>query len=235
MADFTQYGHATAEWLAVTDSRPPIPGHLELKEMQRLTNMYREQLALSEMEKLKDYPILMKDYTVTSRDGFPLEVRTYRPASAEEGARLPVYIHLHGGGYVFGNIPSEDGICTRIVEEVRGTALGVNTLPASAVPLFQSVTLSCFRTFSPYSSGRLCRPSVRARGTSTNEALFYGQKLVEAGVPTDVHVFNGLPHGFRRFGDQLAESKRWDKVMEDGIKWALSKPEPTGKFEIKLE
>jgi hypothetical protein len=54
-------------------------------------------------------------------------------------------------------------------------------------------------------------------------------------VPTDVHVFDGLPHGFRRFGDQLTESKRWDSVMENGIKWALSKPERSGMFEIKLE
>jgi hypothetical protein len=54
-------------------------------------------------------------------------------------------------------------------------------------------------------------------------------------VPTDVHVFKGLPHGFRRFGDQLTESKRWDAVMENGIKWALSNPEPSAKFEIKLE
>lgn len=52
-------------------------------------------------------------------------------------------------------------------------------------------------------------------------------------VPTDVHVFKGLPHGFRRYGEQLTESKRWDKVMEDGIRWALSNPKPSGKFEVK--
>ncbi|CVK91307.1 related to lipase/esterase [Fusarium mangiferae] len=353
MADFTQYGHATAEWLAVKDSRPPIPGHLDLKEMQRLTNMYREQLAQSEMEKLKDYPIHMKDYTVTSRDGFPLEVRTYRPASAEEGSRLPVYIHLHGGGYVFGNIPSEDAICIRIAVMTNVTVVNLNYrhAPDYAYPTAWEDVVDAFHWVHDHidellgvpsqvvvggiSAGAqlaasltlrqniapdaLSRPKLAGQvlmipalvhpdcyapimeqmrepslssyvqnadapminnaaldkftgllkvqnpdpkdvrlniGLATveqlknmpsstlgicgldplrDEALFYGQKLVEAGTPTDVHVFNGLPHGFRRFGDQLAESKRWDKVMEDGIKWALSKPEPSGKFEIKLE
>lgn len=51
-------------------------------------------------------------------------------------------------------------------------------------------------------------------------------------VPTDIHVFKGLPHGFRRYGDQLTESKRWDKVMEEGITWALSNPEARN-FEVK--
>jgi acetyl esterase/lipase len=29
--------------------------------------------------------------------------------------RLPVYIHLHGGGFLFGTLSSEDSICSRIV------------------------------------------------------------------------------------------------------------------------
>jgi hypothetical protein len=52
-------------------------------------------------------------------------------------------------------------------------------------------------------------------------------------VPIDVHVFKGLPHGFRRFGEQLTESERWDKVMEEGIRWALSRPDPSWKVRIQ--
>lgn len=54
-------------------------------------------------------------------------------------------------------------------------------------------------------------------------------------VPTNVHVFRGVPHAFRRFGDKLpAASKYWDKVMSDGIPWALSNPS-AGEFEIKSD
>lgn len=63
------------------------------------------------------------------------------------------------------------------------------------------------------------------------------ESLVLTGVrvPTDVHVFPGVPHGFRRYGDKLAaSSKRWDEVMTNGISWALSSPE-VGSFEIKSE
>lgn len=53
-------------------------------------------------------------------------------------------------------------------------------------------------------------------------------------VPTNVHVFPGVPHGFRRYGDKLAASPKWDEVMSDAIPWALSNPE-AGPFEIKSD
>lgn len=51
-------------------------------------------------------------------------------------------------------------------------------------------------------------------------------------VPTNTNVFKGLPHGFRRFGDKLSACKNWDLVIEDGIRWAWSKPSASGKFII---
>jgi hypothetical protein len=53
-------------------------------------------------------------------------------------------------------------------------------------------------------------------------------------VPTDVNLFMGVPHGFRRFGDKLSASKLWDKAMEGGIGWVLSQPSASQQFEIKL-
>jgi acetyl esterase/lipase len=68
-----------------------------------------------------------------------------------------------------------------------------------------------------------------------DEGLLFAQMLTEAGVPTDVNLFKGVPHGFRRYGDQLKECERWDRVVERGIEWALAGPEATGVFEIKTE
>lgn len=47
-------------------------------------------------------------------------------------------------------------------------------------------------------------------------------------VPTDVSIFKGVPHGYRRFGDKLTACQAWDKVMHDGIRWALSRPSLPG-------
>ncbi|KAF2750397.1 alpha/beta hydrolase fold-3 domain-containing protein [Sporormia fimetaria CBS 119925] len=66
-----------------------------------------------------------------------------------------------------------------------------------------------------------------------DEGLLYAKLLAEAQVPTDVHLFKGIPHGARRFGDQLKANRKWDEVHQQGILWALSKPKATGKFEIK--
>ena len=53
-------------------------------------------------------------------------------------------------------------------------------------------------------------------------------------VPTNVNVFRGVPHGFKLFGNKLSASKSWDKVMADGISWAMSNP-VVGAFEIKSD
>ena len=59
-------------------------------------------------------------------------------------------------------------------------------------------------------------------------------KLMQCSVPTNISLFKGVPHGFRRFGDRLSASKAWDKVMHEGIKWALSKPAPSADLDIHV-
>ncbi|OAP54965.1 hypothetical protein AYL99_10665 [Fonsecaea erecta] len=64
-----------------------------------------------------------------------------------------------------------------------------------------------------------------------DEALLYADKLKKNGVPTKVHVFPGLPHGFRRF-ETLKASARWDEVIVEGIQWCLS---DDGESSTKVE
>jgi hypothetical protein len=52
-------------------------------------------------------------------------------------------------------------------------------------------------------------------------------------VPTNIHVFEGVPHGFRRFGEKLSVSKDWDEVIEEGIRWVLAKPSAVEGFVIQ--
>lgn len=51
-------------------------------------------------------------------------------------------------------------------------------------------------------------------------------------VPTHVHVFPGLPHGFRRFKN-LQASKRWDQVITQGLEWCLS-DDSTSALHVEL-
>jgi hypothetical protein len=57
--------------------------------------------------------------------------------------------------------------------------------------------------------------------------------LTRCSVPTDVNLFIGLPHGFRSYEEKLSASARWDKVIEDGICWALSDPPSSYEFHVK--
>ncbi|KAJ4244177.1 hypothetical protein NW762_014558 [Fusarium torreyae] len=353
--DFSEYGGKSKEWLAVEENLPPPAVFADIYDRQETVNRGREEISAKAMEELAP-SIHLKDYSITARDGTSLEARSYRPVSVDDNTRLPIYIHLHGGGYLFGSLSSEDAIATRIALGAGVTVVNVNyrhtpdaTFPtawndvedtfywvhdhidellgnadqvlvggisagaqlAAALALRQNISSSDILSkpkiagqilmipalvhLEAYESqlDQLINPSLSSyvenehapilpkkvvkffvdllkvpdlsseaedvrlnTGNATksqvkglpptvlgiagldplrDEGLLFGKKLAEAGVPTDIHVFKGLPHGFRRFGDQLTESKRWDSVMEDGIRWALSKPEASGKFEVKTE
>lgn len=67
-----------------------------------------------------------------------------------------------------------------------------------------------------------------------DEALLYAKKLAEGGAPTEVRLFKGVPHGFRRFGAALKASAEWDKAVEDGIEFVRNKPVATGRFVVNV-
>ena len=55
-------------------------------------------------------------------------------------------------------------------------------------------------------------------------------------IPVNTHLFKGVPHAYRMFGDKLPiASRAWDVVMHDGIRWALSSPKTsTNNGEIQV-
>jgi acetyl esterase/lipase len=66
------------------------------------------------------------DWTIPTRDAYELEARSYRPASAPLDEKLPIYIHLHGGGFLFGTLSSEDAICSRIAINTGVLVVNIN-------------------------------------------------------------------------------------------------------------
>ncbi|KAF7563733.1 hypothetical protein G7046_g386 [Stylonectria norvegica] len=344
MCDFSCYGGTSDEWLAVEAGLPPPDGpEMELSELKRVTNMERDRISAEGMKLLRPQ-VVIEDYSIPTRDGSFVEARSYRPASLPKGNTLPLYIHLQGGGFMFGTLSSEDAICSRIALGSHVVALNINyrhtpehkyptqwndaedafnwahenmhrfnadankvilggisagawvaasltlqkhlgTAAIGRPPLAgQVLMIPCLAHSDCYEPQlrKMKHPSVSSyrenekapmlsvtelryftdlldmatpdpRDTKVNpgnaspsqvtglpptvlgvvgldplrdEGLLYAKMLTEAGVPTDVNIFVGMPHGFRSVEDKLAASERWDRVVEDGIRrvgWAMAR------------
>lgn len=79
------------------------------------------------------------DVTIPGGDG-PVTVRVYRPASAKP---LPVVVYAHGGGFVFCDLDSHDGICRSLANLVPAVVVSVayrlapeNRWPAAAEDVY---------------------------------------------------------------------------------------------------
>ncbi|KAH8695550.1 Alpha/Beta hydrolase protein [Talaromyces proteolyticus] len=349
MCDFSQYGIPSDEWLRVEASLPPRK-NLPIPELKQSTNLTRESIAQNDMKELSRQ-VSLQDYSIPTRDGQHVEARLYRPATLPTYELLPIYIHFHGGGFLFGTLGSEDAICSRIAIQTESAVVNVNYrhtpefryptawndaedalawvcnhsrlfygdtqklviggvsagawLTASLVQavvtselklspepniLGQVLMIPClvFRTCYDAQLRQIKNPSVSSYQQANNapilnektrkmfndllqienpdpedrrlnpglltageakllppttvgvagydplrdEGLLYGKILAENGVPTNINVFRGVPHGFRRFGEKLSVCKDWDRVVEDGIRWAWSKPS-ADEFTIK--
>lgn len=125
MSDFSKYGGPSDEWFAVQATLPTPPTSQQLLERKQVVNEGREAIAAKDMEVLAS-KVHTKDFQVPTRDGSFVEARSYRPVTVSESEALPVYIHLHGGGYLYGTLSSEDAICSRIACGAEVVVLNVN-------------------------------------------------------------------------------------------------------------
>lgn len=69
--------------------------------------------------------VVVTDHSIPTRDSSHIQARTYRAASNSNDS-LPVYIHLHGGGFLFGTLSSEDPTCARIATSISVVVVNVN-------------------------------------------------------------------------------------------------------------
>ena len=349
MCDFSQYGGASQELLDLLATLPTPPADLSVEQYKKITNDGREETSRKELVALKDQ-ISLRDHSVPARDGSVLKARSYRPTSIPADIRLPIYIHFHGGGFLFGTLDSEDATCARIAiasdvvvfnvnyrhtpewryptawhdsedafewvvanadrfggdpshivvggvsaggqlaaaltltkkrekaasfASIKGQVLMIPRLahmdPEAQSKYMAEGSKSSYKEneFAPilpvsriHFFDDLIHPQAQSAddhkinvGGATpeevqglppvtfgiagldplrDEALLYAKLLADNGVATDVHIFKGVPHGFRRFGDKLSICKDYDKVMHDGIRWALSHPPANIQIEVHV-
>lgn len=126
MCDFSEYGTPSPKWLMGATNVPSFSPQCEsIVEWRGLFNKQREKTTLEEFKSLQPH-VRMQDYSVPTRDGSSIEARSYRPASVDATKILPVYMHLHGGGFLFGTLATEDAICARISINAQVVVLSVN-------------------------------------------------------------------------------------------------------------
>ncbi|KAL2832593.1 Alpha/Beta hydrolase protein [Aspergillus cavernicola] len=117
--DFSEYTGPSKEWLVLEPALPTRTPGLTTEELKAITNKGREDVAARDMmEQDLSSRVIIHDHRIPTRDNQTLEARSYRPSNTNNtnpSKPLPVYIHLHGGGFLFGTLASEDAICSRIV------------------------------------------------------------------------------------------------------------------------
>lgn len=127
MCDFTEYGTPSDAWVAAAPNLPPRPEGLSMLEMRDYTNNLREKEVVEVMTALGLGPrVRMRDHAIPTRDGALLEARTYRPADIDPATVLPVYFHLHGGGFHFGTLATSDATCAGLALLTRSVVFNVN-------------------------------------------------------------------------------------------------------------
>lgn len=103
----------------------PEPKEQTLADLKTTTNLGRETAAQRDMKEFSG-KVSMRNWSIPARDGYHLEARSYRLATVSPTQTLPIYIHFHGGGFLFGTLSSEDAICSRLAINSGTVVVNVN-------------------------------------------------------------------------------------------------------------
>lgn len=72
----------------------------------------------------------VEDVEISGADG-PLSLRIYRPAATVVGEPLPTLVYAHGGGWVFCDLDSHDGLCRAFANSMSAVVVSVHYRRAS--------------------------------------------------------------------------------------------------------
>lgn len=125
MCDFSEYRGNSEEWLAIEATLPKnaTPSSVdEIVSLRNTVNKAREEEASRAMKAFGD-SVGTQDFSIPTRDGQQVAARTYKARHVPEA--LPLYVHLHGGGFLFGSLSSEDATCARIALDGQVLVLNV--------------------------------------------------------------------------------------------------------------
>lgn len=93
----------------------PPPANIPMEKVRRAANGAMHQGTPPEMVAIVD--------GVVESSGHPVPIRTYRPNALPE---LPVIFFVHGGGFVWGNIDTHDGICRHLAKRTAAAVISID-------------------------------------------------------------------------------------------------------------
>jgi acetyl esterase len=84
-----------------------------------------------------DYSGITESEKEIKADGFTIKLNIVKPAGAQDG--LPVFIFIHGGGWILGDYPTHKRLVRDLVVESRAAAVFVNYTPSPEAHYPQSI------------------------------------------------------------------------------------------------
>jgi acetyl esterase len=106
-----------------------------------------------------------RDFTVPGPAG-PIPLRLYRPAHVAADTTLPCLVFMHGGGWVFGNLDSHDGLCCRLANKAGCCVIAIDYRLAPEHP-YPAAVVDCaaaYATIAAEASGLKIDPNRMAVG-----------------------------------------------------------------------
>lgn len=66
----------------------------------------------------------IEEFQVNVRDETPIRLRSYRKSTGKD-TKLPLFFYMHGGGYVYGGLETDDETCRMLAAELDLLVLNV--------------------------------------------------------------------------------------------------------------
>ncbi|KAE9374237.1 alpha/beta-hydrolase [Stipitochalara longipes BDJ] len=149
MTDFSEFANIPKEWQChVEEHGLPLPapiGEIPPVVIQKSTNDGREEASrLQILEEGLSSAVDMQTVHIAARDSYLIPTRIYAPKARARNS--PIYIFYHGGGFIYGNLDSEDASCCRIVAVMDAVVVSVcyRHTPQHAFPAAHNDALDAF-------------------------------------------------------------------------------------------